>query len=118
MSQQQNNEEAPFELDTYYLAFLRKGPIWTPEATPEIEDLQRRHLAHLSHLHETGKILVAGPIEGGPDDLRGITIFCTETLAEARALADADPSVQAGRLVIEIMTWYVPKGVLGGHAAR
>jgi len=32
--------------------------------------------------------------------------------APARRLAEADPAVQAGRLAVEIMTWYCPPGTM------
>ena len=45
-------------------------------------------------------------------DLRGVGIFRVGSLAEAQSLSDADPSVQAGRLVSEIHPWMVGKGLL------
>jgi hypothetical protein len=48
-----------------------------------------------------------------PDvSLRGLTFYRTGSLAEARKLAEADPAVQAGRLAVEIMTWYCPPGTM------
>ncbi len=48
-----------------------------------------------------------------PDDsLRGLTFYRTGSLARARQLAEADPAVHAGRLTIEIMTWYCPAGTM------
>ena len=38
--------------------------------------------------------------------------FETGSVAEARALAEADPAVKAGRLRVEMMTWYTEKGAL------
>jgi hypothetical protein len=31
-------------------------------------------------------------------------------LEEARALAEQDPAVGAGRLAVEVLTWYFPRG--------
>jgi uncharacterized protein YciI len=96
---------------TYYFAFLLRGPEWTPGQTPELEHLQEAHLANIRRLAETGKLVVAGPFS---DDgtLRGVFVFKTETLDEAKALADSDPAVQAGRLVLEFHPWLVPAGTL------
>ena len=48
-----------------------------------------------------------------PDvSLRGLTFYRTGSLEEARELAEADPAVRAGRLAIEIMTWYCPPGTM------
>lgn len=105
------------ELEIFYLAFLRKGPTWSPEVTPEVEEGQRKHLAHLAKLGEEGKLLLAGPVSGGSDDLRGLSVLKAESLEEAQSWCDADPAVQSGRLQIDVITWYMPKGRLqvGGN---
>jgi uncharacterized protein YciI len=96
---------------TYHFAFLLRGPEWTPGQTPELERLQEAHLANIRRLAETGKLVVAGPFsDDGP--LRGVFVFKTETLDEAKTLADSDPAVQAGRLALEFHPWLVPAGAL------
>ena len=103
--------EPPAKMATYYLGLIRKGPTWTPASTPEIQELQRAHLANMQRLHEMGKLVVAGPIgEGG--DLRGIFVFKTASKQEAEELTRTDPMVKAGRLVVELHTWLVEDGVL------
>ena len=95
----------------YYLCFLRRGPAWTAEESPELGRLQEAHLAHLTWLLQAGHSIVSGPVlDAG--DLRGVTLFRTGSLAEAQALAAQDPAVQAGRFVVEIYPWLVPAGVL------
>jgi uncharacterized protein len=42
--------------------------------------------------------------------LIGLTFYRTGPLEESRRLAEADPAVRAGRLTVEIMTWYCPPG--------
>ena len=102
---------SPLRLVTYYLAFLLRGATWTPEQTPELARLQEAHLANIRRLAEAGKLAVAGPFsDGGP--LRGVLVFKTETVEEAKALADTDPAVRAGRLALEIHPWLVPAGSL------
>jgi uncharacterized protein YciI len=102
---------APVKLTTAYLAFLTRGAKWTPEQTPATAELQKAHLANIHRLAETRKLVVAGPF-GDNGQLRGIFVFKVATLAEARALADTDPAVQAGRLALDIHPWLVPEGVL------
>lgn len=98
------------ELRTYYLVFLRKGPTWSPEVTLELEALQERHLAHLATLGAAGQLLAAGPTQDhGDGTLRGISIFSTQavdSLEALRALVEADPALQAGRLRAEYATWH------------
>jgi uncharacterized protein len=49
--------------------------------------------------------------------LRGLAFYRTGSLEQARQLAEADPAVLAGRLTIEIMTWYCPPGTMS-HPGR
>ena len=98
------------ELDGYALALLRRpaGAPGLPEA--ELDLLQERHLAHLGSLAKAGKIVAAGPFSDQPDEsLRGLCVYRT-SLEEARTLAEQDPAVQAGRLAVDVMTWWTKKG--------
>jgi uncharacterized protein YciI len=101
----------PVKLTTAYLAFLTRGAKWTPEQTPATAELQKAHLANIVRLAGLKKLVVAGPF-GDNGELRGVFVFKVATLAEARALADTDPAVQAGRLALDIHPWMVPEGVL------
>ena len=99
-----------FEMTTYYVGFLYRGPKWTPETTPDTEALQKAHMANIQKMASEGKLLVAGPfLDGG--DLRGIYIFRVATMAEAQALAATDPAVKAGRLRLEFHPWYAAKNI-------
>jgi uncharacterized protein len=102
---------APIKMTTAYLGLLTRGAKWTPEKTPATEALQKAHIANINRLAETKKLVVAGPF-GDNGTLRGIFVFKVATLEEAKALAETDPSVKAGRLTIEVHPWLVPEGVL------
>ncbi len=102
---------APFKMTTAYLAFLTRGPAWTPEKTPASAELQKAHMANINRLAELKKLVVAGPF-GDDGQLRGIFVFRVATLAEARALTETDPAVKAGRLALELHPWQVPEGIL------
>ncbi len=99
-----------YEMTTYQVAFLRKGPNWTAADTPELKALQAAHLAHIGKMAETGKLILAGPFADG-GDLRGLFIFRVDSLEEAKALAEQDPTVKAGRLVLEWHPWYAAKNI-------
>ena len=106
----QANSSARTAMRTYQLAFLRRGPSWTPEQSPAVAALQERHMAHIREMGASGKLLAAGPfLDDG--DLAGILVFDT-TAQEARRLAAEDPAVQAGRLVLEFHGWMVAEGVM------
>lgn len=103
------------DLVVYFLVLLKKGPIWSPESTPETEATQVAHLAHIEALHEQGKLLLAGPFIDSPvDELRGLFVLAVASQEEAIALTQADPAVQAGRLVMDVIPWATARGQLPG----
>jgi uncharacterized protein YciI len=101
----------PLKMTTYYFAFLRRGPKWTATRTPETDKLQADHMAHINSMARSGKLVIAGPFENA-GDYAGVFVFKTNSIDEARAMAEADPTVKMGRLVIEIHPWNVPQGSL------
>jgi uncharacterized protein len=101
----------PETMTTAYLAFLTRGDKWTPEKTPQTEAIQKAHMDNINRLAETKKLVVAGPF-GDNGTLRGIFVFKVASLEEAKALAETDPAVQAGRLALDIHPWQVPAGIL------
>jgi uncharacterized protein len=104
----------PFEMTTYTLGLLVKGPKWTAEETPALQKLQESHLAHIGEMARSGALLAAGPlIDNGT--IRGILIFKV-SMEEARALAEQDPAVKAGRLLVELHPWMTAKGALNEPA--
>ena len=102
---------SPITMTTAYLGFLTRGANWTREQTPATAELQKAHLANIKRLAEMKKLVVAGPF-GDDTTLRGIFVFKVASIDEAKALAETDPAVQAGRLVIEMHPWLVPEGIL------
>ncbi|MFD0965182.1 YciI family protein [Pseudofulvibacter geojedonensis] len=95
-------------MQQYFIAFLKKGPNRS-QSKEEASQLQKEHLAHLGKMYELGYADISGPF-GDDGDIRGITIYNTPTLKTADSLANADPMVKAGRLVIEIHPWWAAKG--------
>ena len=100
----------PFEMTTYTLGLLVKGPKWTAEETPELQKLQEGHMAHINEMARSGALLAAGPLTDN-GTIRGILIFKV-SVDEAKALAEQDPAVKSGRLVLELHPWMTAKGVL------
>ena len=99
---------------TYAFGLLTRGGIWTPEVTPEVEKLQAAHLANIGRLADTGKLVAAGPM-GEDGLLRGLFVFRTDTLEEAKALAATDPAVRTGRLAIQVLPWRAAEGLGAGY---
>ena len=101
----------PIKLTPAYLGFLSRGAKWTPEKTPQTEELQKAHMANINKLADMKKLVVAGPF-GDNGQLRGIFVFKVDSLEEAKQLAATDPAVQSGRLAIDMHKWLVPEGTL------
>jgi uncharacterized protein len=101
------------ELDSYELVFLRRAPD-RPEFDEETaEQIQREHIAFHDALRASGQVVTNGPILDQADEsLRGLTFYRTGSLTETRQLAEQDPWVRAGGLVIEVVTWWCPAGTM------
>ena len=92
---------------------LRRPPDARAYPDDELERIQAEHLAYHAKLREAGHVVTNGPVSEQSDpSLRGLTFYRTGSLEEARKLAEADPAVRAGRLAVEIMTWYCPPGTM------
>ena len=104
---------SPLKFNTVYFAFLKRGPNRKEgdDKNPEIQELQKAHIANIQRLAAMKKLLVAGPF-GDNGDLRGIFVFRVGSLEEAQSLCATDPMVKAGRLVVELHPWQIPEGVL------
>lgn len=99
----------------YYIYLLKKGPVWSPDETPEVETLQAQHLANLRRLGEEGKLVINGPLLDSfqlSGEIRGIGVLKARSLAEAQEWISTDPMVKIGRLVFELHAWMVGKGIL------
>jgi len=103
----QERYPAPEGMQTIHIAMLYRGPAATKESTPETQQLQMAHLAHITKLAKEGHALIAGPM-GGDGDLRGVILLKAATPDAARALEADDPAVKAGRLRIEIVSFMTP----------
>lgn len=103
--------EAPQSMERYTLVLLKR-PAGGGAKVADPEALQRQHLGHLQAMARAGKLVVAGPFDDQADPrLRGMCLYRT-SLEEARRLAQDDPAVKAGRLEVEVLTWWVEKGAL------
>jgi uncharacterized protein YciI len=103
----------PVEFESYQLVILQRPEHPREYPQDKLEEIQQAHLAHLLHLAQSGKLMVAGPLDDQPDPrMRGIEVFRVGSLEEAKRLAGEDPAVKAGRLEAVVMTWYTEKGAL------
>jgi uncharacterized protein YciI len=109
--QSQPRYPPPVDMKTFHIVMLMRGPAAQPGApvmaAADLQKLQEAHLAHITKLAKEGHATIAGPMDG-TGDLRGIIIMKTPTAEAARALVSEDPSVKAGRLRIEVVSYMTP----------
>jgi uncharacterized protein len=101
------------DLEAFELVMLRRPGSAPDYPDEELERIQREHLAFHEGLRAAGHVVTNGPVNEQPDpSLRGLTFYRTGSLERSRQLAEDDPAVRAGRLVVEIMTWYCRPGTM------
>lgn len=96
----------PYGMRSYVFATLLTGP---NDATITDKDkraeLFKGHFSNMGRLAEDGKLVLAGPfVEAG--NMRGLFILNVETIAEAEALVQTDPSIKAGIFKVEFAKYY------------
>jgi uncharacterized protein YciI len=88
----------------FTFVFLNKKPDAEKIGPEESKKIMEGHMANINRLASEGKLISAGPFEGGG----GIFILNTTSLEEARKWLDTDPGVQARRWDIELLP-YTPR---------
>ena len=111
LAQEKEKSPVPREFDTWWLVLLKKGESRS-QGDDDAQKIQMQHLQHLSKMRQSGKMKVAGPLEVAPDyPIRGICFYDGSlSEEEVRKLVEADPAVKAGRLTVEVIKWWLPKG--------
>ena len=89
---------------TYSFVFLHKKSSAEQLPKEQLDKIMEGHLANIERLAKEGKLLVAGPFDGGG----GIFILNTTSTDEARQWLSTDPGIQANRWDIEILP-YTPR---------
>lgn len=89
---------------SYTIVFLNKKVSEEQLSEDTARKLMEGHMANIRRLAKEGKLLAAGPFEGGG----GMFIFNTTSQEEAQDWLITDPAVRAGRWTIEILP-YTPR---------
>ena len=89
----------------FHMALLRHGPKWTAAENAETTRLHQEHLTYVMSLLDTGKAILAGPFTDG-GDIDGVFVFRAKSAEEAKAWAEADPSVANGFRTAEMHPWW------------
>ncbi len=85
-------------------------PVDGPEAVKaNLED----HLTYIRQLETSGRIMCAGPLSDDTGDHMqgvGMIVYRAQSLAEARALAEADPMHASGARAYTLRRWMINEG--------
>ena len=100
-----SQQEPAHKLVEFHMALLKHGPKWTAAENAETKRLHQEHVNYVISLLDSGKAIIAGPLtEGGEID--GVFVFRAKSADEAKAWAEADPSVAAGFRIVEMHPWW------------
>jgi uncharacterized protein YciI len=88
----------------YVLVILKTGPTRVPDGA-ERNEMFQGHFANIRRLGAEGKLVLAGPLDG-VDGWRGLYIFATPDIDEAKKLVATDPVVMKGEMVPEFHKYY------------
>ncbi len=84
------------------LVFLHHRPDKVELPKDQVEKIMSGHMANIQKMAKEGKLLVAGPFEGGG----GIFIFNAPSVDEVTLWLNDDPGVQAHRWNVEIQPYH------------
>lgn len=89
---------------SYVLVILKTGQTRVPDG-PDRDAMFRGHFANMTRLSNEGKLVLAGPLDG-VDGWRGLFVFATPDIEEARKLVATDPVIIQGEMVAEYHKYY------------
>ncbi len=102
--------DTTYTMKRYVFMLLESGETKSKDST-EAAYYQKLHLGHFKEMAKDGKLIVAGPFEGGGEH-RGLLIFDVETVEEALKLEGEDPMIKTGRLKMNSFYWWCAKGTV------
>lgn len=91
----------------YLLMLQKKGPNYNNAYAQQI--IQAEHLPYLFRLREEGTVLLSIPVMDNTD-VTAIAIYSVIDKEEAKRLTEADPGVQKGIFVYELLSCIGMKG--------
>ncbi len=102
-------QKPPFELETFYLALLRRV---APFDAATAQQTGMRQRDYWQPIADRGDLILGGSIVGSKDDLVGVVIYRAKDADEANKLVQGDPAVSAKQWSAEVHPWMTMKGVL------
>jgi uncharacterized protein YciI len=87
----------------YVLVILKTGTR-VPDG-PDRDAMFKGHFANMNRLAAEGKLVQAGPLDG-VDGWRGLFVFATPDIEDAKKLVATDPVVVKGEMIPEFHKYY------------
>ena len=104
--EKQEPKKAPeHKLVQFHMALLKRGPKWTSTENADATRLKQQHVEYVTSMLDAGKAIIAGPLTDG-GDIAGVFVFRANSADEAKAWAEADPTVTSGYLIAEMHPWW------------
>jgi uncharacterized protein YciI len=94
------------ESGNYYFVFLNDNAGAVQLTGEEVNALQTRHLANIDSLYKAGDLMAAGPFE----ESGGIFILKASSEDMAWEIAESDPEVKTGRLLVDLYPFTIQRG--------
>ncbi|NQU31834.1 MAG: hypothetical protein HQ521_01255 [Bacteroidetes bacterium] len=93
-----------------FFVFLNTNPDKEKISDLEAEKLQSAHLENIGKLNKEGKLLAAGPFDGGG----GMFVLHADDMTQANSYLESDPAIAAKRFIIEIFPFNIYNGRICG----
>lgn len=97
-------------MHSYVMVILKTGPNKVPKG-PARDAMFQGHFANITRLANEKKLVLAGPFEG-TDDWRGVFIFATADIDQAKGYVATDPVIVQGEMVAEYHKFYGSAGLM------
>lgn len=94
-----------YGMKMYVLVILKTGSN-TSATKAQTDSLFSGHMQNINRLADEGKLIVAGPLGKNQLSYRGIFIFDTKSIDEAKKWVATDPAVNGKLLDAEFLNWY------------
>lgn len=94
--------------DNLFLVYLNGNPGRDALDEDAVAALQKGHLENIGRLYEEGKLLLAGPFDGGG----GVFILKANNIEQAKGILAGDPAISAGRFLLETLPMRINKGMI------
>jgi uncharacterized protein YciI len=94
----------------YVLVILKTGPNKVPDGAARTKMFEG-HFANIQRLAAEKKLILAGPLDGA-EGRRGIFVFATPDIGQAKDYVATDPVIVNGEMVAEYHKFYGSAGMM------